>query len=240
MGEVHDGETRRGFRWSKAARDLVRANINATGKELSTLLAKLVEESGNPRWACRRFVRRMGVHAKRPQRFWTLKEQQRLLKLLDLHPVNEIAALMRRTTSSVWHMLRRLGANAQMGKDSFTTYTLALALHIRPEKVKEWITRGWLKAREVETGQGTRVIIDSEDFCEFCRQHTKDVVGNRLTKERLEFVYHFAFPPSHSELLPVRESKKERIAYEEQMNEDGPARFGPHDEDGSDDMGRIA
>src|SRR5215831_2694419 len=242
MDEVHDGPSRRGFRWSKAARDLVRANIDATGKELSTLLAKLVEESGNPRWACRRFVKRMGVHSKRHQRSWTTQEQQRLLKLLDLHPVNEIATVMRRSRSSVWHMLQRLGANAQMGKDSFTTYTLALALHIRPEKVQDWSSRGWLKAREVERGQGTRVVIDAEDFCEFCRRHTKDVVGNRLTKERLDFVYHFAFPPSHAELLPVRDSKKERLAYEAQVNEEGsPTALGPNcEEEGNDEVGRIA
>jgi hypothetical protein len=61
------------------------------------------------------------------------------------------------------------------------------------------------------------VTIDAEDFCEFCRQHTRDVVGNRLSRERLDFVYHFAFPPSHAELLPVRESKKERNAYEQQI-----------------------
>jgi hypothetical protein len=242
MDEVHDGPSRRGFRWSKAARDLVRANIDATGKELSTLLAKLVEESGNPRWACRRFVKRMGLHSKRYQRSWTAQEQQRLLKLLDLHPVNEIATLMRRSRSSIWHMLRRLGANAQMGRDSFTTYTLALALHIRPEKVQDWISRGWLKAREVETGQGARLVIDAEDFCEFCRRHTKEVVGNRLTKERLDFVYHFAFPPSHAELLPVRDSKKERLAYEAQVNEEESATtFGPkREEEGSDEIGRIA
>jgi hypothetical protein len=184
----------------------------------------------------------MGVHAKRHQRSWTTQEQQRLLKLLDLHPVNEIATLMRRSRSSVWHMLQRLGANAQMGKDSFTTYTLALALHIRPEKVQDWISRGWLKARELETGQGTRVVIDAEAFCEFCRRHTKDVVGNRLTKERLDFVYHFAFPPSHAGLLPVRDSKKERLAYEAQVNAEGnPTAFGPNsEEEGSDEIGRIA
>lgn len=60
---------------------------------------------------------------------------------------------------------------------------------------------------------GERIIIDAQDFCEFCRRHTRDVVGNRLTEERLDFVYHFAFPPSHAELLPVRESRKERQAY---------------------------
>src|SRR5215469_18414703 len=229
MGEVQDGSLRREFRWSKAARDLVRTNINAAGAELSALITRLVEESGNPRWACRRFVRRMGIRSKRAQRTWTESEQQKLLKLIDLYPVPEIAKLMRRSQSSVWHMLQRLGANAQMGKDNFTKYTLALALHVRPDKVQEWIGRGWLKAREVEAGGGKRVVIDAEDFCEFCRLHTKDVVGNRLTKERLDFVYHFVFPPSHAELLPVRESKKERGAYEEQLNDDvkAPPAFGP-------------
>jgi hypothetical protein len=216
-GNLKSERSRREYRWSKAARELVRTNLAASGRELSDLLALLEKESGNPRWACRRFVRRMGIKAKRPQRSWTVQEQQRLIKLLDLHPVAEIAKLMRRSQSSIWHMLRRLGANAKMGKDSFTKYTLAVALHVRPEKVEEWIGRGWLKAREIETGRGKRVVIDAEAFCEFCRNHTRDVVGNRLSKERLDFVYHFAFPPSHSELLPVRDSKKERDAYEKQL-----------------------
>ena len=161
----------------------------------------------------------MGVKSKRPQRFWTAAEQQRLLKLLDLHPISEIAKLLRRSQSSIWHMLQRLGASAQMGKDSFTRYTLATALHVRPETIDVWIARGWLKTRELETARGKRAIIDAADFCEFCREHTKDVVGNRLTRERLDFVYRFAFPPSHSGLLPVRDSKKEREAFEEQARE---------------------
>lgn len=220
MGDIHDGKSRREFRWSKAARDLVRANMGASGTELSVLLTKLVEESSNPRWACRRFVRRMGVKSRRAYRVWTEPEQQRLLKLIDLHPINEVAQLMRRSESSIWHMLYRLGANAKMGKDSFTKFTLAVALHVRPETVESWIHRGWLRAKEVETGRGKRVVIEAEDFCDFCRQHTKDVVGNRLTRERLEFVYHFAFPPSHAELLPVRSVLKEERAYAAQMREE--------------------
>jgi len=135
-------------------------------------------------------------------------------------PVNEIAKLMRRSSSSVWHMIYRLGANAKMGKDSFTKYTLAQALHVRPEKIEEWIARGWLKAREIQVGAFSRVVIEAADFCEFCKAHTRDVVGNRMSKERLDFVYHFAFPPSHAELLPVRQSKKERAAFDAQVRED--------------------
>ena len=243
MGDVHDGMSRREFRWSKVARDLVRANINAAGDELSALLTKLEQESGYPRWACRRFARRMGVKSRRSYRTWTEPEQQRLLKLIDLHPINEVAKLMRRSESSVWHMLYRLGANAKMGKDSFTKYTLAVALHVRRETVESWINRGWLKATEIEAASGKRVVIQAEDFCEFCRKHTKDVVGNRLTEERLDFVYHFAFPPSHAELLPVRESKKEREAYDQLIRSEPRETGGCGSEvleDRTTDLGRIA
>jgi hypothetical protein len=235
MGDVHGGNSRREFRWSKAARDLVRANINASGKELSALLTKLVEESGNPRWACRRFARRMGVKSRRPYRVWTQPEQQRLLKLIDLHPINEVAKLMRRSESSIWHMLYRLGANAKMGKDSFTKYTLAVALHVRAETVESWMNRGWLKATEVETSGGKRAVIQAEDFCHFCREHTTDVVGNRLTKERLDFVYRFAFPPSHADLLPVRSVLKEERAYAAQMREEVEHSAGSGSSGGSDE-----
>lgn len=54
-------------------------------------------------------------------------------------------------------------------------------------------------------------------------------------------MYHFAFPPSHAELLPVRDSKKERLAYEAQVTEhSSPTTFGPNPEEDSDDIGRIA
>lgn len=223
MGEVNQGRPRRAFRWSKTARELVRESMNATGAELRALVTKLEEESGYPRWACWRFVRDMGIRTRRPQRAWTEPEKQRLLKLIDLHPVNEIARMLRRTTSSVWHMLYRMGICAAVGKDSFTKNTLATALHARPAQIDSWIAQGLLKAREEQAGQVKRVIIEAADFCEFCRRHTKDVVGNRLDQERLEFVYRFAFPPSHAELLPVRESKRERQAYDAQLSEEGAA-----------------
>lgn len=128
---------------------------------------------------------------------------------------------MRRSRSSIFHKLYHLGANAKMGQDSFTKYTLATALNVNVSQIEEWISRGWLKSHNVVCGNTVQMIIEAEDFCDFCRKHTKDVVGNRLRKERLEFVYHFAFPPSHAELLPVRESKKKRAAYEEQKLETG-------------------
>ena len=216
----HSDERLEGFQWSQTARKTVRANLNSEGDQLQDLIGELAEESGNSKRACWRFAKRMGTRSRRAQRRWTVAEQQRLIKLLDLHSIPEIAKAMRRSQSSIWHMLYRLGFNAKMGKDSFTKYSLACLLHVRPDTIETWINRGWLKTREVEMTQGKRIVIEAEDFCEFCRQHTKDVVGNRLNKERIDFVYRFAFPPSHAELLAVREAKKERGAYEEHINTD--------------------
>jgi hypothetical protein len=104
-----------------------------------------------------------------------------------------------------------------MGQDWFTKYTLAEALHVRADEVQRWISLGWLKCRVVHSGKMQREIIEANDFSEFCKAHSREVVGRRLNIDRLNFVKDFVFPPSHAELLPVRESKKERAEYEEQM-----------------------
>src|SRR5262249_8128912 len=84
------------------------------------------------------------------------------------------------------------------------------ALYVRPERIQSWADRGWLKIED----DGT---IHAESFCDFCKRHAQDVVGERLKIERLEFVRLYVFPPRHAESLAVRESKKERAAYEEQV-----------------------
>ncbi len=227
MNEENAGRKRRTFRWTKEARELVRTYLNSqraqpreqeSGRELRVLVAKLVKVSGNPRDACRRFARLSGVNGKRAYCRWPERTRQRLLDLIAAQPLPEVAIAMRRSPGSIRSMLYRLGANARMGQDWFTKSTLAEALHIRAVEVQRWITLGWLKCRVVQTGKLQREIIDADDFSEFCKAHSREVVGRRLNIERLNFVKDFVFPPSHAELLPVRESKKERAAYEEQMS----------------------
>jgi hypothetical protein len=117
-------------------------------------------------------------------------------------------------------MLHRLGASARMGEDWFTKHSLAEVLHVRAEEVQKWIDRGWLKCRIIGSNGLRRELIDAEDFCDFCKQHQRDVVGNRLNTDRLNFVQAFVFPPSHADLLPVRNAKKEQAAYQEQLNKE--------------------
>jgi hypothetical protein len=159
-------------------------------------------------------------------------EQQKLLDQIASYSLQEITRLLRRSPTSVRSMLHRLGATARMGQDWFTKYTLAEALHIRADEVQKWIDRGWLKSRVVGTNGFKREIIDAEDFCQFCKQHRAQIVGRRLNSDRLTFVQTFVFPPSHMELLPVREAKKEQAAYEAQMRKDAGSEMESETEDG--------
>lgn len=225
MSEEHVRGRRRTFRWPKEARELVRVHLNVPREQsweqnpdkLRLLITRLAQVSGNPRDACWRFARQLGVKDKRSYREWPEGAQQRLLDLIASQPLPEVAIAMRRSPSSIRSMLNRLGASARMGQDWFTKYTLAEALHIRPDEVQRWISLGWLKCRVVHTGKLQREIIEADDFSEFCKAHSREIVGRRLNIDRLNFVKDFVFPPSHAELLPVRESKKERAAYDEQI-----------------------
>jgi len=211
-------KTRRTFRWSKEARDLVRSNLTARGRQHRELIANLVHLSSNPRDACLRFARQLGLETKRACREWSEQERQQLLRLIELHSVREVARVMRRSEFSIYQMLRRMGASPTMRKDGFTKYSLAALLHIRADEIQKWIDKRWLRARVEGTEKMPRTLISADDFTAFCKKYHRAIVGNRLNRDRLEFVRSFVFPPSHAELLPVRDAKKERAAYEAQVN----------------------
>jgi hypothetical protein len=226
MEELSREVRRRTFRWPGAAREMVKAYLkdarskgSGVGEPVgaSELITNLIAISGNPRSACWRLVRHLGVKSTRSYRQWTKLEQQNLLDLIASRSLDEVALLLRRSRTSVRSMLHRLGANARMGEDWFTKHALAKALHVRSDEVQKWIDRGWLQCRIVPNNGLRRELIEAEDFCEFCKQHHREIVGNRLNADRLNFVQTFVFPASHADLLPVRNAKKEQKAYDEQM-----------------------
>jgi hypothetical protein len=237
--------SRRSFRWPGAAREMVRTYLNTVPSKLSdknekgaqiglkALITRIAAVSGHPRGACWRFVRQSGVTSRRSYRQWTKAEQQKLLDLIASRSLKEVTTLLRRSPTSVRAMLHRLGASARMGQDWFTKHALAEALHVRPEQVQKWIDGGLLRSRIVETNKLQRQIIDAEEFCDFCKRHRGDIVGRRLNMDRLNFVQTFVFPPSHMELLPVREAKKEQVAYDEQMQKEAGLGTEPDDELGA-------
>jgi hypothetical protein len=202
---------RRAFHWSDEATQLVAGHRqwiakvgNHRGGEREQILLQLAQISGNPRDACLRFLRRLGVAEKRSYREWTTREQQRLIELMDDVPVEEAARVLRRPPASVRSMLHRLGLGVRQSREWFTVSLLAQALHIGRDEVRKWIDRGWLRCRVVQAQSVKVQIIDADDFCSFVKNYGREVIGNRLSYEGLAFVRDYVFPRSHADLLSVR------------------------------------
>jgi hypothetical protein len=234
MSEVDGERKRRVFRWPQEARELVKAYKERFrivpprgGAARKLLVRKVVEVSGNPHGACLRFLRQqLGVSRKRSYREWTKAEQQRLLDLVSSMLVVEAAKVLCRPVASVRAMLHRLEGGGRRGREWFTKYSLATALHIRPAEVQKWMDRGWLKCRVIETSGLKMQTINPDDFCEFFKQFGGQVVGRRLSYEALRFVRDYVFPPSHADLLSVRESYKKRATHASQLGVGTAARLG--------------
>jgi hypothetical protein len=212
MDEAHQRKERRLFQWPNEAKELVRNYVEsikngAKRNSVVNLTNKLVALTGHPRDACLRFMRQHAIGQKRKYRLWTKPEQQRLVDLLETCTVEEVAKALQRTPGSVRSMLQRLGESAQRGRDWFTIYSLAEALHIRADEVQKWVNNGWLKCRIVEMTGVKKRIIAPDDFSNFVKSHGAKVVGRRLRPEGLSFVQTFVFPPKHAHLLPLRKTQ---------------------------------
>jgi hypothetical protein len=239
MGEGDGVPKRRVFRWSNEATELAReykerANRRQEHSESDRrrLVTKLAEVSGNPRDACLRFLRELGVNQKRAYREWTKPEQQRLMDLVSSMPVEEAAKILRRPATSVRSMLHRLGIGGKTGREWFTKFSLSRALHTRPDEIQKWIDQGWLKSRSLSTAGTKANIIDADDFCQFVKQHGHAVVSRRLTYEALWFVQHYVFPPSHADLLEVRGAYNKRSRRDDSgESKDSTSSCGPDGEE---------
>ena len=240
MGEADGVHKRRMFRWPKEARELVREYKERTSRSQEhtetgrrMLVTKLAAISGNPRDACLRFLRELGVNQKRAYREWTKPEQQRLLDLITAMPVEEAAKILRRPAGSVRSMLHRLGIGGKTGREWFTKFSLSRALHTRPDEIQKWIDLGWLKSRSLTTAGTKASIIHADDFCEFVKEHGRAVASRRLTYEALWFVQNYVFPPSHAELLSVRGTYKRHDAGDEtDANTESQAASGSEEDGG--------
>lgn len=197
---------------------MVRTNLTATGPELRDLITRLSEETGNPRDACLRFARQLGIQTKRPYRRWSAKELEDLEHELEFHKVKKVAMKLRRTSGQVYAMMHRMGISGRSGTGDLSMYALARLLHKRPQILRGWIKSGALEAENEGTEKVPRFMISQDGLRRFCKKHRDLIDASRVDRERLKFVFEYIFPRSHQDLLPVRESKKERRAYKDRMS----------------------
>jgi hypothetical protein len=206
------------FKWSRIARQTILANLNASGPELRKLITEISQQTGNPRDACLRFARQLGVKAKQSYRRWTPEEHRKLENELEVHKVRKVAIRLRRTPTQIYGMMHRLGISGKKLTDKLSLYAVARSLCKHPQVVRQWIQSGALDAENEGTERVPRWMISQTDLQRFEKKHRKLIAASHVDRERLRFICGYVFPVSDE--LRTRESKKEREAYEEQMGED--------------------
>lgn len=210
---------RRTFRWSKEARDLIRANFAATGRERTRLIAQVAEITGNPRDACFRFAYTLGLKRGRSPRCWSRKEDDTLLDLVRQgYSIRQIGWKLGRSAGSSGRRLRHFGVSTRLHKDSFSKHQLARLLHIRVATVEKWVNDGLLQGRKEDTPNMSRVTILAQDFFEFAKKNRRLLLQGNVREGRLKFIIEFLCAPD-PDLPGVRAAKKERAAYAEQTLE---------------------
>jgi hypothetical protein len=208
---------RRSYKWTKEARDLVRAHT-LEGGERHKLITKLARMTGYPRRVCARFTGQMGIEGDRSYREWSEHEITSIKQLHKTRTPRQLAATLKRPESSLRAMMRRLGISLRLEEDRFTKYTLALLLHVRPEVVQDWIDKDWLKAHREGTEKLPRSIIKAADFIKFCERHHDAILGRRVNLARLDFVQKFVFP------FGARNRKRERVVHQRRIGQVPPHR----------------
>jgi hypothetical protein len=84
MGYDTGSSKRRKFHWPREAEQLVRAQghqcyRSSRASKREQVISSLIQMSGNPRGACLRYMRRLGLASQRSYREWTTGEQRHLI-----------------------------------------------------------------------------------------------------------------------------------------------------------------
>jgi hypothetical protein len=170
--------------------------------------------------SCLRFARKLGLRGGRPYRHWTRKERESLEELLDGHKIRAAAMKLHRTPKQIYGAMQRLGMTKKAGTDRFSLYELSALLRKRPALIRKWILNGLLKAENEGTETFPRWLIAHQDVQQFLKKHQALIEAARVDQYHLNLLLEYVSPRPHTDLLPVRESKKERTAYEEQNREE--------------------
>jgi hypothetical protein len=206
------------FKWSRTARQAVLMNLSASGPGLRRLITEISEQTGNPRDACLRFARQLGIQARQPYRHWSKEDQEQLENDLEVHKVRKVALRLRRTPTQVYAMMHRLGISGKKLTDKLSLYAIARGIRKHPQVVRRWIACGALKAENEGTDFVPRWMISQEDLQRFEKKHHKLIAASHVDRARLKFMCEYIFPSRDD--LGTRESKKERAAFDEQMDEE--------------------
>jgi hypothetical protein len=205
-------------RWGPEAMSLVAHAKVLSGNKLEQLVVRLQRHSGRPKQECWRFVIQHGLKTGVDHRRWTEEEIEYVREALVKLTIEEIAKKLKRTPSAVRSMLVRnhLGVR-EIRCDRFSLESLAHALRVRTDEVREWIDQGWLQATISTEGKRRTYVIMPEALAAMYKSHLPKILERGARSQTLFEAYlQYCYSPKHTvgeQLLDVRRDKRERAAF---------------------------
>ena len=205
-------------RWGPEAMSLVAHAKVLSGNKLEQLVVRLQRHSGRPKQECWRFVIQHGLKTGVDHRRWTEEEIEYVREALVKLTIEEIAKKLKRTPSAVRSMLvRNHLAVREIRCDRFSLESLAHALRVRTEEVREWVDQGWLQATISSEGKRRSYVILPEALAAMYKNHLPKILERGARSQSLFEAYlQYCYSPKHTvgeQLLDVRRDKRERAAF---------------------------
>ena len=140
-GKAHRG---RKYEWTKELDADLQEAYERSGFEAA--VTEVQEATGWPRAAIYRRCHKLGIpkQRKQNQRRWSAVDWKYTLDRLNHVPIAIIAKALRRSVKSVRRKVEAEGYTVRL-EDDYTISRLAKELHVRPERVRQWIKEGKLK-----------------------------------------------------------------------------------------------
>jgi hypothetical protein len=205
-------------RWGPEAMSLVAHAKVLSGNKLEQLVVRLQRHSGRPKQECWRFVIQHGLKTGVDHRRWTEEEIEYVREALVKLTIEEIAKKLKRTPGAVRSMLVRNHLEIrEIRCDRFSLESLAHALRVRTDEVREWIDQGWLQATISAEGKRRSYIIMPEALAAMYKNHLPKILERGARSQTLFEAYlQYCYSPKHTvgeQLLDVRRDKRERAAF---------------------------
>jgi predicted site-specific integrase-resolvase len=213
--------------WSEEAKAMALQARVLSGDKLDQLVRRLQRHSGRSRESCWRFVLQTGLKTRDEHRRWTEDEIDTLREHVATHTVAETAKMLGRSVKSVRCALQRNDLKVrEIRCDLMSIDSIAKILRVRKMEIQSWIEKGWLEATIRTNGKRASYIITPETFRALYTRHLGDLISQkRIPNVALfEAFYNYCFVPKHTigtQLLTVRQDKRERAAYAASQTEDG-------------------
>ena len=147
--------------------------------------------TGHPVAACWRFVQKFGIQRPTRYRYWSERDQEKVLEMSDQRPIPEIAKHFGVSAKAIYHVVAKNHRRVARRSEWFGLHALAKYLTVKPEKVRGWIASKMLRCVVEEHGKLRYTLIAGAELVRFCKTYKEELLRQRIPEKRILFLIDY-------------------------------------------------